>query len=907
MRDRLRNLRVLRGRANGGVDEVSRAVDIARNDYEAMENMRPTKDGKWLEKRDGLAAVTTTSITAAGKQILGYFTCHDDSDDFIQIVATDTAVWRKVGAAAWASVHTWTSQMFHPIKIHHFQDKVIIVTEEDNIMFLDHGSGTKVQLGITAPTTIPTLTGSFENTAAVDEDFDYADTAALTSAGWVDDDSGGTSAVSASDPNSTAGPDADSKYLRFYDGSPGSGRYASRYKLAPDIPSEFDVELNVHFDDAGYQPWNGDFQLHVYNSVYHFEIIFCSSYVWIHNGVQYKEVWKPPGNNIKDKWWNFKCHCTENEIKFYVDEVLKGTVTGFSRAETSTTSRVQLKLKTGHATYGDGDVYIDSIKISGGGGGTGNLNGTYRYAVTYARNSGNYPGESNPIKATIGSATQTGTGLDDMTVSGTYTGDEEKTIRVQIDGTGTPDTIKWSDDGGESWRSYTYELSSKMYLPWGIELNWGATTGHTLDDYWEFTAYPCIITCTNQKVTLSAIPTSSDAQVTQRKIYRTRSGGVAYYHLATINNNTTTSFVDNFTDAALGLTLAEDNDVPPNGKASAVFDNRLWILDDDENILYFSKDAKPDQFNQSGDGSRYISLRDGSADDECTGIIPYSGHLFAFKRDSIHQIRKKLSDVYGRYEVVSGLGNIAPFALVEVYGLLLFVSWRGWEAFNGERPYAPEFSYPISVTLSTIDKDYTDRISVVHKPEFHEVWLSIPNRTGSADAVTVVNNYYTGKFYTFSFHKTPSCLVAARDSNKERQVYLGTTDGNLYTTDSGTQDGTTNITATARSGFHRLSRNARVVRSDWEFEAPDGNAWTINHYMDFDKDNKRTVTLSGNDPATTDQEYRQVQHNRDEFNIRGEYLAFKITNAQNVGSDMKIGKWIYEYQDLHLKGDVAGD
>jgi hypothetical protein len=907
MRDSRRELRAIQGRANGGVDEVSAGTELNRNDFVEMVNLRHSKDGQWNQKRDGLSALTTTSITATAKQILGYFTCYDDSDNFVQIVATDTAVWRKIGAAAWASVHTWTSQMFHPIKIHHFQDKVIIVTEEDNIMFLDNGGGTKVQLGITAPTTLPTLAGSFENTAALDEDFDYADTAAMTSAGWVDDDNSGTSALSASDPNSTEGPDADSKYLRLYDGSPGSGRYASRYREVASIPSEFDLETDIYFDDAGYKPWNGEFQIHVYNGIYHFEIIFCASYVWIHNGVQYKEVWKPPGNNIEDKWWNFKCHCTEDEIKFYVDDVLKHTLTGFSRADTSTTSRVQLKLMTGHATYGDGDVYVDNIKVSGGEG-TGNLNGTYRYAVTYARNSGNYPGESNPIKSSIGSVTQTGSGLDDLTITGTYTGDEEKTIRVQIDGEGTPDTIKWSDDGGESWRSYTYELSTKMYLPWGVELNWGATTGHTSGDYWEFTVKPCIITCTNQKVTLSSIPTSSDSQVTQRKIYRTRAGGVVYYHLATINNNTTTSFVDNFPDSALGLTMEEDNDVPPNGKFSAIFDNKLWILDDDENILYYSKDAKPDQFNQSGSGSRYVSLRDGSADDECTGIIPYAGHLYAFKRESIYQIRKKLNDVYGRYEIINGLGNIAPFALIEVYGLILFVSWRGWEAFNGERPYAPEFSYPISDTLSTIDKSYTDRISVVHNPEYHEVWLSIPNRTGQASAVTVVNNYHTGKFYTFSFHKTPSCLVAARDSNKERQVYLGTTDGYTFTTDSGTQDGTTNINAYARSGFHRLGRNSILVRSDWEFEGPDGNAWTITHYMDQDKDSQRSVTLAGNDPASADQSSRQVQHNRDEFYLRGEYFAFKFSNNENVGSNLRIGRWIYEYQAiLHIKGDIAGD
>jgi hypothetical protein len=57
-----------------------------------------------------------------------------------------------------------------------------------------------------------------------------------------------------------------------------------------------------------------------------------------------------------------------------------------------------------------------------------------------------------------------------------------------------------------------------------------------------------------QQINLSAIPTSPDARVTSRNIYRTTSGGSYFLMqlLATIANNTTTTYTDNLADASLG-------------------------------------------------------------------------------------------------------------------------------------------------------------------------------------------------------------------------------------------------------------------------------------------------------------------------------------------------------------------
>ena len=77
-----------------------------------------------------------------------------------------------------------------------------------------------------------------------------------------------------------------------------------------------------------------------------------------------------------------------------------------------------------------------------------------------------------------------GSGLDDATSGGTYTGEEKETFTVEIDSIGTPDTIKWKRGNG----AYTtgVAITGGNTLVDGVTITSGATTGHTLGDVWTF-------------------------------------------------------------------------------------------------------------------------------------------------------------------------------------------------------------------------------------------------------------------------------------------------------------------------------------------------------------------------------------------------------------------------------------
>lgn len=94
---------------------------------------------------------------------------------------------------------------------------------------------------------------------------------------------------------------------------------------------------------------------------------------------------------------------------------------------------------------------------------------------------------SSGIAGEVGTATIVGAGLDDLTASGTYTGDTDLTIRVYCDDdTLAVDTYKYSVDGGVTWRDVQIAMEAGVAVEVykGVFLTFLAQTGHTKDDYW---------------------------------------------------------------------------------------------------------------------------------------------------------------------------------------------------------------------------------------------------------------------------------------------------------------------------------------------------------------------------------------------------------------------------------------
>jgi hypothetical protein len=93
----------------------------------------------------------------------------------------------------------------------------------------------------------------------------------------------------------------------------------------------------------------------------------------------------------------------------------------------------------------------------------------------------------------INAPSYSGTGLNDLTTAivTATTVTVDRYYRVEIDGTGTPDTFRWSKDNGVTWDASAVPITGAAQdLTENAQVTFGATTGHTASDRWSFTAGP---------------------------------------------------------------------------------------------------------------------------------------------------------------------------------------------------------------------------------------------------------------------------------------------------------------------------------------------------------------------------------------------------------------------------------
>jgi hypothetical protein len=91
----------------------------------------------------------------------------------------------------------------------------------------------------------------------------------------------------------------------------------------------------------------------------------------------------------------------------------------------------------------------------------------------------------------LGALTFSGAGLDDMEHgrNSRFTLGANVNYKVEIDGVGSPNTFRWSDDGGSTWDASTVSITgADQALNNGVTIRFAATTGHTSTNSWSWTA-----------------------------------------------------------------------------------------------------------------------------------------------------------------------------------------------------------------------------------------------------------------------------------------------------------------------------------------------------------------------------------------------------------------------------------
>lgn len=187
--------------------------------------------------------------------------------------------------------------------------------------------------------------------------------------------------------------------------------------------------------------------------------------------------------------------------------------------------------------------------------------------------------------------------LNDLTITGfnanTSTGEVGRSYKVQIDGTGTPNTFKWSRDGGTNWKETTVSITgSSQTLEGDIAVTFAATTGHAASDSWTFTSERWTGECSNSTYTTQATCEAAGEFWTCDREYEVSSDSQAITRLGT-----------DFTDGTKSVKV-----IYKGGYSSTPSDLKLACLD--LITYYMKKESTP---NKAIPGSANITNVAGSS------------------------------------------------------------------------------------------------------------------------------------------------------------------------------------------------------------------------------------------------------------------------------------------------------
>jgi hypothetical protein len=431
------------------------------------------------------------------------------------------------------------------------------------------------------------------------------------------------------------------------------------------------------------------------------------------------------------------------------------------------------------------------------------------------------------IATTITTPDFTGSGLDDLTASGSF---DELTAStdyvVEIDAEGTPDTFKWSNDDGTTWEAEGVEATgAAQELENGISITFGADTGHTLGESWSFTTSMTDNPILGLATLITDAGVSKELRIQTTKLEYNNSGtwteigsdefttGLDAFFTQAGNK----IYISNGTDNNMsydGTTLTDlGNTTYPKGKYSDFWKNYLFVCGDGvlngttyKNRVWFSDLGDPDTFTT---GTNYFDV--GKSDGQAiTGIASLGEFLVIFKRKSIYILSGSSPDAWilsdgvnNISQIANGIGCVSAKSIVRVGNDLWFMSDDGIRSVRrneqGSIPLMGLVSGNMNGTISEINWSYAHRIAGTYFD--NKVYMAIPTGTSTTnDTVMVANTaiqldkqtnphpwfVYTGwEPYCFSIHlggTTPELHYGDSTTTNVIQAETGNID---YTSSTG--------------------------------------------------------------------------------------------------------------------------
>lgn len=297
------------------------------------------------------------------------------------------------------------------------------------------------------------------------------------------------------------------------------------------------------------------------------------------------------------------------------------------------------------------------------------------------------------------------------------------------------------------------------------------------------------ITLVNQFVRLTAIPVSTDANVTGRRLYRTADGGSEYYIVCDIEDNTTTTFDDGASDYDIGLLgVVNDLGAPPGHDASdylrfmVAWKDRLWASPNlNKDLLYYCGLGKPYAWAED----QVFSIKPVGMDEfGCTGLMARRDELVINKRRAVWKIVGTDETDFQLIQVAEGPGGESFDACLVIRDICY---WLGENAFwsygpEGVKNLSRDQVHPWFATDDFFNRARFRFAFANYDPSSDTISLhlaaagsSVENRWVSYD---IRSGIWLGPHKTDAF--TPTCAALVENTAGNQIPVKGSSSGSMY-------------------------------------------------------------------------------------------------------------------------------
>ena len=328
---------------------------------------------------------------------------------------------------------------------------------------------------------------------------------------------------------------------------------------------------------------------------------------------------------------------------------------------------------------------------------------------------------------------------------------------------------------------------------------------------------------------------STDSKVDKIVIYRTYNYTISdvdpdtYYKVAEIAN-TTGTYNDQTDDADLGAELELNNGVPPKAKFVIVYKDRVFYANcpdetDGKSLVVYSKmgigEAVP------SDNYEYFDRGDGEA---ITGMAALPNFLVVFKRNKFAVI---VGDFEAKIEIAPtyDIGNIAPWAILQFEDKIIFLSEKGWFAFDGETLYPISEKINLLIESGYISIDQAENYSAAAYSA-REQFYYLCNHSAMVKRVFVghfiipllyldkglpVSEQKSENIISWTYHQYDShdltCMARFTAINGTVRIMAGTSTGDIFELDKGSLDDTSPINFSFETSWFPLNAPASYTKT----------------------------------------------------------------------------------------------